>query len=48
VALATQEMGMRCNTFGFWFRVYICFISVCGIRECWSLNDEGNFYHMVL
>ncbi|CAK8530723.1 unnamed protein product [Lathyrus sativus] len=34
-------MGMRCNTFGFWFRSYVCFISVWGISECWSLNDEG-------
>ncbi|XP_058749605.1 protein MALE DISCOVERER 2-like [Vicia villosa] len=34
-------MGMRCNTFGFWFRIYVCFISVWGISECLSLNDEG-------
>ncbi|CAI8590997.1 unnamed protein product [Vicia faba] len=34
-------MGMRCNTFGFWFWICICFISVWGISECLSLNDEG-------
>ncbi|WJX26797.1 hypothetical protein P8452_15674 [Trifolium repens] len=34
-------MGMRCNTFRFWFRIYICFITVWGIHGCWSLNDEG-------
>ncbi|KAJ1414135.1 Serine-threonine/tyrosine-protein kinase, catalytic domain [Sesbania bispinosa] len=32
---------MRWNTFRFWFRIYICLISVWGIQECWSLNDEG-------
>ncbi|KAE9594514.1 hypothetical protein Lal_00001311 [Lupinus albus] len=34
-------MGMTCNTFGFWLRIYVCLISVWGIQKCWSLNDEG-------
>ncbi|XP_061342750.1 protein MALE DISCOVERER 2-like [Gastrolobium bilobum] len=34
-------MGMRWNTFGFLLRIYVSLISVWGIRECWSLNDEG-------
>ncbi|KAK7306528.1 hypothetical protein VNO77_44475 [Canavalia gladiata] len=34
-------MGMRWNTFGFWLTSYICLISVCEIRECLSLNEEG-------
>nr|KYP50376.1 putative LRR receptor-like serine/threonine-protein kinase At5g45840 family [Cajanus cajan] len=32
---------MRWKTFGFCLRIYICLISVSGIQECWSLNDEG-------
>ncbi|CAJ1961930.1 unnamed protein product [Sphenostylis stenocarpa] len=34
-------MDMRWNTFGFCLRISICLISVWGIRDCWSINDEG-------
>ncbi|XP_019439615.1 PREDICTED: protein MALE DISCOVERER 1-like isoform X2 [Lupinus angustifolius] len=34
-------MRMTCNTFGYWLRIYVCLISVWGIQECLSLNDEG-------
>ncbi|KAL2340589.1 hypothetical protein Fmac_008529 [Flemingia macrophylla] len=36
-----KEMEMRWNTFGFCLRIYICLISMSGIKECLSLNDEG-------
>ncbi|KAK7290393.1 hypothetical protein RIF29_04788 [Crotalaria pallida] len=32
---------MSSSTFGFWLRIYLCLISVWGIQECWSLNDDG-------
>ena len=31
-------MGMGCNTFGIWFIIYV---SVLGICDCCSLNEEG-------
>ncbi|ESW20030.1 hypothetical protein PHAVU_006G175100 [Phaseolus vulgaris] len=34
-------MEPRRNTFGFCLRICICLISVWGIRDCWSVNDEG-------
>ncbi|KAK7302951.1 hypothetical protein RJT34_13848 [Clitoria ternatea] len=34
-------MGMQWNTHGFWLRIHICLISVWGIQECWSINNEG-------
>ncbi|CAL0334726.1 unnamed protein product [Lupinus luteus] len=34
-------MRISCNTFGYWLKVYVFLISVWGIQECLSLNDEG-------
>ncbi|KAI4298150.1 hypothetical protein L6164_031743 [Bauhinia variegata] len=34
-------MGLRRVPFGFWFRFYVGLVSLWGIRECYSLNDEG-------
>ncbi|BAT87197.1 hypothetical protein VIGAN_05054100 [Vigna angularis var. angularis] len=34
-------MELRWNTFGFCLRIYIFLFSLWGIRDCWSVNDEG-------
>ena len=34
-------MECICDHFGLWLRIYIGLIYLWGIRQCWSLNDEG-------
>ncbi|KAK2384321.1 putative inactive receptor protein kinase [Trifolium repens] len=34
-------MECICDGFGFWLRIYVGLISLCAIRQCWALNDEG-------
>ncbi|KAJ7968715.1 putative Receptor protein kinase [Quillaja saponaria] len=34
-------MGVRWNQFGFWFQSVLGLILLWGIRDCWSVNDEG-------
>ncbi|KAJ7947097.1 putative Receptor protein kinase [Quillaja saponaria] len=34
-------MGVRWNLFGLWFQSFLGLILLWGIRECWSVDDEG-------
>ncbi|KAK7412458.1 hypothetical protein VNO78_03922 [Psophocarpus tetragonolobus] len=34
-------MEMKWSTFGFCLRIYVCLISLWGIQECQTINDEG-------
>lgn len=39
-------MGCKWGSFGLWLRLYIGLVSLWEIRQCWSLNDEGDFHRL--